>query len=75
MRVLGALGACVVLSGCSPLVDAEVHNATGGPIVVTNLAQREFHASIPPGGSAPVDIFVMRGNYPVGFSIASGSRV
>ena len=72
---LAALAACVLLSGCSPLVDAEVHNATGRPIIATNLGQSAFHASIPPGGSAPVDIFVMRAGYPAGFSVASGSRV
>ena len=72
---LAALAACVLLSGCSPLVDAEVHNATGRPIIVTNLGQPAFHASILPGGSAPVDIFVMRAGYPAGFSVASGSRV
>ena len=66
---------CVLLSGCSPLVDAEVHNATRRPIVVTNLGQPAFHASIPPGSSAPVDIFVMRAGHPPGFSVASGSRV
>ncbi len=74
-RPLAALAACVLLSGCSPLVDAEVHNATDRAIVVTNLAQPAFTASIPPAGSAPVDIFVMRAGYPAGFSVASGSRV
>ena len=72
---LAALTVCVLLSGCSPLVDAEVHNATGRQIVVTNLGQPAFHASIPPGGSAAVDIFVTRAGYPVGFSVASSSRV
>ena len=75
MRVLFALGACVLLSGCSPLVDAQIHNATGRSIVVTNLGQPGFHASIPPGGSAAVDIFVMRAGYPADFSVTSGSRV
>src|SRR5437870_12780623 len=72
---LAALAACVLLSSCSPLVDAEVHNATGQPIIVTNLGQPAFHASIAPGGSASVDIFVMRAGYPAGFSVASGSHV
>jgi len=72
---LAALAACALLSGCSPLVDAEVRNATGKPMVVTNLAQPAFHASIAPGGSASVDIFVMRAGYPAGLSVASGSRV
>src|SRR4029077_6865943 len=75
MRTLAALGTCVLLSGCSPLVDSEVHNAPGRLIVVTNLGQPAFHASIPPGGSAAVDIFVMRAGYPAGFSVASGSGV
>ena len=70
-----ALTACLLLSSCSPLVDAEVHNATGRPIIVTNLGQPAFHASIPPGGSAPVDIFVMCAGYPAGFSVASGRHV
>ena len=70
-----AIFACMLLSGCSPVVDAEFHNATGQPIVVTNLAQPEFHASIPPGGSAPVNVFVLRSGHPVGFSIASGGRI
>ncbi len=75
MRVLAALGACLLLSGCSPLVDAEIHNATGRSIVVTNLGQPAFHASILPGGSAAVDIFIMRAGYPAGFSVASSGRV
>ncbi len=70
-----AVFACMLLSGCSPVVDAEFHNATGQPIVVTNLAQAEFHASIPPGGSAPVNVFVLRSGHPVGFSIASDGQV
>jgi hypothetical protein len=45
-----AVFACLLLSGCSPVVDVEFHNATGQLIVVTNLAQPEFHASIPPSG-------------------------
>jgi hypothetical protein len=73
--VLATLVVCVLLSGCSPLIDAETHNATGRPIIVRNLEQPAFHASIAPGGSAPVDIFVMRSGYPAGFSVASGDRV
>jgi len=70
-----AVFACVLLSACSPVVDAEFHNATGQPIVVTNLAQPEFQASIPAGGSAAVNVFVLRSGHAVGFSIANGGRV
>jgi hypothetical protein len=66
---------CLLLSGCTPVVDAEFHSASGEPIVVTNIAQPLFQASIPPGRSAPVDIFMSRSGHPVGFSIATGRRV
>jgi hypothetical protein len=69
-----AVFASMLLSGCSPVVDAEFHNATGQPIVVTNLAQPEFHASIAAGGSAAVDVFVLRSGHAVGFSISSRGR-
>jgi hypothetical protein len=72
---LVALAACVVLCGCSPVVDAEFHNATGLPIIVTNVAQPTFHASIPPGGSAPVDVFVLRAGSPQEFTISAGRRL
>jgi hypothetical protein len=70
-----AAASCALLSGCSPVVDAEFHNVTGQPIVVTNLAQPAFHASIPAAGSAPVDIFVLRSGSPVGFTIATAGHV
>jgi hypothetical protein len=72
--VLAAVG-CWLLSGCSPVVDVEFHNGTGQPIVVTNVAQPTFHASIPAGGSAPVDVLVLRSGYPEEFTIAAGGRV
>jgi hypothetical protein len=75
LLALGASAGCALLSGCSPVVDAEFHNAIGRPIIVTNVAQPAFHASIPAGGSAPVNVFVLRAGYPQEFSIASGSRV
>ena len=72
--VLAAVG-CLLLSGCSPVVDVEFHNGTGEPIVVTNVAQPTFHASIPAGGSAPVEVLVLRSGYPEEFTIAAGGRV
>ncbi|HEX4713803.1 MAG TPA: hypothetical protein VH164_02635, partial [Ktedonobacteraceae bacterium] len=70
-----ALFASLLLSGCSPVVDAEFHNATGQSIIVTNLAQSEFQAFIPAGGSAPVNVLLSRSGHPVGFSVASGALV
>jgi hypothetical protein len=73
--VLAVSACCLLLNGCSPLVDAEFHNATGQPIIVTNVAQPEFHASIPSGASAPVDVLVLRSGHPEEFTIAVGGRI
>ena len=66
---------CLVLSGCSPVVDAEFQNATDQPIVVTNRGDPAFHVAIPAGGSAALDIFVSRSPHRPDFSISSAGRV
>jgi hypothetical protein len=66
---------CVLLSGCSPVVDAEFQNATSQPIVVTNRGELAFQVTIPAGGSATLNIFVSRSPQRPDFSISSSGRV
>jgi hypothetical protein len=73
--LIGIAASCVVLSGCSPKVDAEFQNATGQPIVVTNRGEPAFHVAIPAGASAALDIFVSRSPHRPDFSVSSAGRV
>jgi hypothetical protein len=73
--VIGMAASCFVLGGCSPVVDAEFQNATGEPIVISNLGEPAFHVAIPASGSAALDIFVSRSPHRPEFSISSAGRV
>ena len=70
-----AASSCLMLTGCSPIVDAEFQNATGQPIIVTNLGEPAFQVTIPAGGSAALDIFVSCSPHWSDFFIKSAGRV